>query len=89
MSLLEFEFIAQALLRLPSSFFSQLILLMIAQEKDYMKLGVGKVVDNMTQGNCTPIDSVKSSDDSFSLVHSIGTGAYIDSDKTNLAFLVG
>ena len=49
-----------------------------------MKLDVGRVVDNMTQESCIPIDSVKNSDDYFSLVHSIGTGAYIDSDKTNL-----
>ena len=84
LSFLEFEFIAQALLRLPSSFPSELILLMVVQEKEYMKLDVGKVVDNMTKGSCIPIDSVKSSDDYSSLVHSIGTGACIDSDKTKL-----
>ena len=83
LSLLEFEFIAQALLRLPSSFPSQLILLMVVQEKEYMKLDVGKVADNMTQGSCIPIDSVKSSDDYSSLVHSIRTGACTDLDKTN------
>ena len=49
-----------------------------------MKLDVGKVVNYMTRGSCIPTDSVKSGDDSSSLVHSIGTGAYIDSDKTNL-----
>ena len=85
MSLLKFEFVAQAHLRFPSSFPSQLILLMVVREKEYMKLDVGKVVDNMTRGSCIPIDSVKSSDDYSSLVHSIGTGACIDSDKTNLA----
>jgi len=85
LSLLEFEFVAQALLRLPSSFSGQLILLMVAQEKEYMKLGVGKVVDNMTRESCIPIGFVKSSDDYFRLVHSIGTGACIDSDKTNSA----
>ena len=88
LSLLEFEFVTQALLRLPSSFLSQLILLMVVQEKGYMKLNVGKVVDNMTRGSCIPIDSVKSNDDCSSLVHSIRTGACIDSDKTNLAHLV-
>ena len=50
-----------------------------------MKLDVGKVVDNMTGGNCIPIDSMKSSDDYSSLIHSIGTEACIDSDKTNPA----
>ena len=58
---------------------------MVAQEKEYMKLSVGKVVDNMTRWSCIPIGSVKSSDDYSSLVHSIGTGACIDSDKTNSA----
>jgi len=47
------------------------------------------VVDNMIKGNCILIDSVKSSDDCSSLVHNIRTGAYINSDKTNLAYLVG
>ena len=37
----------------------------------------------MTRGSCIPIDSMKSSDDYSSLIHSIGTGACIDSDKTN------
>ena len=50
-----------------------------------MKLDVGKVVDNITRRSCIPIDSVKSSNDYFSLVPSIGTGACIDSDKTNPA----
>ena len=50
-----------------------------------MKLGVGKVVDNMTQGNCIPIGSMKSNDDYSSLGHSIRTGVCIDSDKTNPA----
>ena len=49
-----------------------------------MKLGVGKVVDNMTQESRIPIGSVKSSDDYSSLVHIIGARACIDSDKTNL-----
>ena len=51
-----------------------------------MKLGVGKVVDNMTQGSCIPIGSVKSSDNYSSLVHSIETGVCIDSDKINLEY---
>ena len=89
MSLLKFEFVAQARLRLPSSFFSQFILLMVIQEKENLKLDVGKVVDNMTRGSCIPIDSVRISDDNFSLVHSIGTGACIDPDTTNPAHSVG
>ena len=52
---------------------------------EYMKLLVGKVVDSKTRGSCIPTDSVKSSDDYSSLVHSIGTGACNNSDKTNLA----
>jgi len=43
----------------------------------------------MTGESCIPIDSVKSSDDCSSLIHNIRTGAYIDSDKTNSAYLVG
>ena len=55
-----------------------------------MKLNVGKVVDNMTQGNCIPTNSVKSGDDDYSsLIHNIETGAYVDSDKTNPAYLIG
>ena len=48
-------------------------------------MGVDKVVDNMTRESCIPVDFVKSDDNCSSLVHSIRTGAYIDSDKTNLA----
>ena len=62
---------------------------MVVWEKEYMKLDVGKVFDYMTRGSCIPIVSVKSSDDYSSLVYSIETGAYINSDKTNLAYLVG
>ena len=58
---------------------------MVAQEKEYMKLGVGKMVDNMTRGSCIPTGSVKSSNDYSSLAHIIGTGACINSNKTNLA----
>ena len=54
-----------------------------------MKLDVGKVVDCMTQGSYIPTDSVKSGDDCSSLIHSIKTGAYIDSDKTNPEYLAG
>ena len=43
----------------------------------------------MTRESCIPIDSVISSDDYFSLIYSIGTGACIDSDKTNPAHYVG
>ena len=54
-----------------------------------MKLFVGKVVDSKTRGSRIPTDSVKSGDDCPILVHKIGIGAYFDSDKTNLAYLVG
>ena len=83
LSLLEFEFVTQALLRLSSSFLSQLFLLMVDRE-EYMKLDVGKVVDHITRGSCI---SVKSGDDCSILFHNIRIGAYIDSDKTNLAYL--
>ena len=83
LSFLDFEFVARVPLRLPFSFPSQLILLMVTQESK--KLDVGKVVDNMTRRSCIPNDSVKSSDDYSSLVHSIGTGTCNDSNKTNLA----
>ena len=85
MSLLKFEFVAQAHLRFSSSFPSQLILLMVVREKEYMKMDIGRVVDNMTRASCIPIDSVKRSDDYSSHVHSIGTGACNDSGKTNPA----
>ena len=55
---------------------------------EYMKLFTGKVVDNKTRGSY-PTDLVKSGDDCPILVHSTGIGAYIDSDKTNLVYLVG
>jgi len=48
-----------------------------------MKMMVGKVVDNMAQGYCIPIDSVRSRDDYSNSFHEINVGAYIDSDKTN------
>jgi len=62
---------------------------MVVRGKEYMKLDVGKVVDHNTQGSCIPTDSVKSGDDYFSLVHSIRTGAYIESDNPNSAHKVG
>ena len=48
-----------------------------------MKLNVSKVIDYMTRESCIPTDFVKSGDDCSSLVHSIETEAYIDSDKSN------
>ena len=75
LSLLDFEFVTRVPLRLPSSFLSQLVILMVVREKEYMKLDVGKVVDHMTRESCIPADSVKSGDDCFSLVHIIGTEA--------------
>jgi len=41
------------------------------------------------RGRCIPTDSVKSGDDDSNFVHYTGTGAYVDSDKTKLAYLVG
>ena len=63
---------------------------MVVREKEYMKLNVGKLVDNKTRGSYIPTDSIKSGDDDYSnLVHNIRTGAYVDSNKTNQAYLVG
>ena len=56
---------------------------------DYMKLFVGKVVDSKSRESCIPTDSVKSGDDCPILVHSTGIEVYIDSDKTNLTYLIG
>jgi len=47
-----------------------------------MKVDVGKIFDHMTQGSCIPTES---GDDCSSLIHNIESGAYIDSEKTNLA----
>ena len=57
-------------------------------EKEYMKMIIGKVVDNMTQGHCIPTDSVKSGDNHSNLVHNTGAGIYTDSDKANTTYLV-
>ena len=43
----------------------------------------------MTRENCIPTDSVKSGDDHSNVVYNTETGAYIDLDKTNPAYLVG
>ena len=55
----------------------------------YMKLFVGNVIDCKTQESCIPTDSMKSRDVYPILVHNTRIRAYIDSDKTNLAYLVG
>ena len=54
-----------------------------------MKLNVSQVVDSMTRGSCIPNNSVKSDDDHLNLVHNTGVGAYTDSDKINLVYLIG
>ena len=54
-----------------------------------MKLFVGKIVDSKTRGSCIPTDSMKGRDDCPNLVHNTRIGAFIDSDKTNLTYLVG
>ena len=48
-----------------------------------MKMMVGKVVDNMAQGYCSPIDSVRSIDDYSNSFHEIEVGVCVDSDKAN------
>ena len=49
---------------------------------------VRKVVHNLARERCIPIDSVKSRDDYLNFVHTLEIGAYIDSDKTNPAYLL-
>ena len=67
----------------------------VFSKEDFSSIGsswygvfVGKIVDSKTRESCIPTDSVKSGDDYPIVVHSTGIGAYIDSDKTNLAYLV-
>ena len=71
------------------SFLKKISLLQVGLGMDCMKLFVRKVVDSKTRGSCIPTDSVKSGDDYPILIHNTGIGACIDSDKTNLAYLVG
>ena len=52
-------------------------------------MDVGKISDHMTRGICIPTDSVKSGYDYSSLVPNIRTEVYIDSNKTNPAYLIG
>ena len=54
-----------------------------------MKLFVSKAVDSKTRWSCIPTETVKSGDDYPIIVHNTGIGAYIDSDKINLAYVVG
>jgi len=63
---------------------------LVVRKKEYVNLNFGKIIDNMTRGSCIPTDSVKSGDDDYSsLVHNIGIRTYVDSDKTNPAYLFG
>jgi len=75
--------------RLRNSFLKKFFLLKVGLGMEYMKLFVGKVVDSKTRGSCIPTNSMKGRDDYPNLVHNTGIAAYIDSDKTNLAYLVG
>ena len=56
---------------------------------EYTKLFVDKVVDSKIRGSCFPTGSVKSGDNYPILTQNTGVGAYIDSDKTNLVYLIG
>ena len=71
------------------SFLKKISLLQVGFGMDYMKLFVGKVVDSKTRGSCIPTNSVKSSDVHPNLIHNTEVGAYTDSNKTNLTYLVG
>jgi len=48
-----------------------------------------KGANNMAWGHCIPIDSVKSGDDYSYFDYNNGIGACVDSDETNLTYLVG
>ena len=48
---------------------------------------VEKMVDNMTRESC--ILTVLGGDDHSNLIYNTGVGTYTDSDKNNLAYLVG
>jgi len=89
LSLIEFVFVVWTQGRLLNSFLKEIFLLLVGLGMEYMKLFVGKVIDSKTRGVVSPIDSVKSGDDYPILVHNTRIGAYINSDKTNLAYLVG
>ena len=74
--------------RLQKSFLKKIFLLYVCLDMEYMKLFVGKLVDSKTRESCIPTDLVKSRDDYPILAHNTGIGAYIDSNKANLAWLV-
>jgi len=57
--------------------------------KEVYELNVGKVVGNMTRGRYIPTVSVRSEHDCSSLVHNIGPGSYVESNKNNSRYLVG
>ena len=63
-------------------FLKKISFLQVDLDIKYTMLNVGQVINGMTRGSYIPTDSVKSGGDCSNLVHSIGTGAYIDSDKT-------
>ena len=88
MSLSVFGLIARTHARVLESDHKLIFPLSVVLDKSHMN--VNKVVDKMTQGSCIPTDLVKSGDDDYSsLIHNIGIGAFVDSDKTNLACFVG
>jgi len=50
---------------------------------------VNKMVENLTRGRCIPIDFVKCGNYFENYGHKIGGMGCIDSDKSNLVYLVG
>ena len=48
-----------------------------------------KVVENLSQGRCIPIDSVKSENYFENYCYKIGGMGYIESDKSNPAYFIG
>ena len=76
MSLSIFGHVTRTHARVLESYHKLIFPLLVVLDKNHMN--VVKVVDKMTQDSCIPIKLVKSGDDCSNLVHSIGTGAYVD-----------
>jgi len=63
--------------------------LLVDHDKEYMKLNVGSMASNITRRSCIPTNSMKSGNDYFNLDYNFEIGAYVESSKINLAYLVG
>ena len=87
MSLSVFGLVTQTHAHVLESYHKLIFPLSVVLDKNY--INVGKMVHKMTRESFFPTNLMKSRDDYSSLSHNIGTGVYIDSDKTNLTYVVG